>query len=665
VEDRRYGRQFLAERYDSLTPATEEGIRRYLGSGLIKGIGPTYAERIVARFGTRSLDIIENAPERLREIPGIGTVRLAKIRRAWREQRETRKVILFLQDYGISTAHAFRIYRAYGDQSLSILRDNPYRIASEIQGMGFRTADLIATKLGIDHDSPARIAEGVAYHLLEQSQQGHTCYPRQDLLKGAATMLGVSADLAGIGLSVLETQKRISVYDDFIYLSHLERAETEVSHRLTSMLTRAARPFGGDPQKDLERIQAHSGLVLGESQKDALRMALRERLSVITGNPGCGKSTLVRSITDFFRSRGLRVELAAPTGRAAKRLGELCNHPARTIHRMLEFRQGVFSRNEDNPLEADLIVVDETSMLDIILMQHLLRAVPSTARVIFVGDTDQLPSVGPGNVLRDMIESGRVAFVALTEIFRQAGNSTIVLNAHRINRGERPIFGSSDEDCFFLEEEDPDKLNSLVVSLVGQRLPSHYGIDPMRDVQVLCPMHRGTVGVGELNRRLQEALNPGSTSVTRGSMHFRTGDKVMQMVNNYEKEVFNGDIGIISSIDPEENVLSVRFDERSVDYEPDELDEISLAYACSVHKSQGSEFPVVIVVLHTQHYIMLQRNLIYTALTRARRVAVFTGSRKALAIGIRNNRVGVRHAHLGSRIRDLLTREQRLPSAGP
>ncbi|MBI5141134.1 MAG: ATP-dependent RecD-like DNA helicase [Nitrospirae bacterium] len=669
VENKKFGRQFRVDRYESVAPASVHAIEKYLGSGLIKGVGKVFAARITAKFGSATLDVIEHHPERLHEVEGIGEVRVDKIRCAWVEQKAIKRVVMFLQEHGVSPAYAVKIFKTYGDKAIDIVSKNPYRLAADVYGIGFKTADTIAGRMGIVKDSPMRAEEGAAFALSELADSGHVYYPVVELVKSAAGMLEIDETMVRVGIDALAAKGRVVIDGEDVYLTPFHHAETGVASRLSSLAAakdkasavdaEAAVIWPADGDSAVRWVEERNHIMLATNQKQAVIASLTSKVMVITGNPGCGKSTIVRCIVDIAGRRGFRVLLAAPTGRAAKRLSELSGKEAKTIHRTLEFKNMRFLRDQDNPLDADLIVVDEASMIDIILMYSLVKAVPPGASLILVGDVDQLPSVGPGNVLRDIIESGSVPVSTLNEIFRQAQDSMIVVNAHRINRGEKPLINNAvSRDFFFIDAEEPEKVVDEVVSLVTKRLPAHFRVNAVRDIQVLCPMHRGIVGVGSLNSRLQEVLNPparpparpNGAQVSRGGRIYRVGDKVMQMVNNYDKDVFNGDIGIIRSFDFEEAAARIDFDGTIVEYEFSELDDLALAYACSVHKAQGSEYPVVVIPIHTQHYVMLQRNLVYTALTRARKAAVFVGTRKAMAIALRNDKVRKRYSRLGERL---------------
>jgi exodeoxyribonuclease V alpha subunit len=653
----RFGEQFRVARYTEVAPATLEGIRRYLGSGLIKGIGPEFAARIVERFGIETLELLDRDPARISEVPGIGPARARSIRQAWSAQREVRKVMVFLQGYGVSPAFAARIYRRYGAHAVARVRENPYRLAFDVWGIGFASADRLAAALGIARDSPARAEAGVRHVLDEAATGGDVFVPRARLAREAAALLEAAEAAVDEAIDRLARAGDVAIEGDAIYEVSLYRAETAAAAGLRRLLETRAPAIDVDFAAALARYQREAGIELARQQAEAVRLAVTGKVAVITGGPGVGKTTIVRGIVSIFERflrRGLRVALAAPTGRAAKRLGEATGAPASTLHRLLEWRpaEGAFARNATRPLECDVLVVDEASMLDVRLCADLVAALPPSARLVLVGDVDQLPSVGPGTVLRDVIASGAVPTVRLTEIFRQAAESLIVTNAHRIHDGEVPALTGDPaaRDFFFLEENDPAKAAATIRDLVAVRLPRRYGFEP-HDIQVLSPMHRGELGAGNLNQLLQEALTAGAPGVQRGARTFRAGDKVMQIRNDYDKEVWNGDIGRVVRVAPDEGGLVVRFDDREVDYDLDELDELALAYAATVHKSQGSEYAAVIVPVHTQHYVMLQRNLLYTAVTRGKRLVVLVGSRKALALAVRNAEVALRCSGLAARLR--------------
>jgi len=657
--DPKFGRQFRVESCLSVLPSTVTGIEKYLGSGLVKGIGPIMAKRVVARFGLETLDIIEDSPQRLQEVEGIGPIRSERIAKAWQEQKEVREVMVFLQGHGVSSTYAVKIYKAYGDRAVSVVKENPYRLALDISGIGFKTADRIAQNMGIDPGSQIRAEAGIIHVLSELVDQGHVYYPYEELMDKAASLLEVDRGTVDAALASLVEQRRVVLEEQqdnrAVYLTPLHVAEANVAKRLRNLLESPRQLIQIDVERAIQWAQQAIGIELAEMQKETIRRAITSKVLVLTGGPGTGKTTLVNCLIRILERKGLRILLASPTGRAAKRLSEVTGREAKTIHRLLEYspKEGGFKRNEDNPLEADLVIIDEASMVDILLMNHLLKAVPPKATLLLVGDVDQLPSVGPGNVLRDIIASGQVETVRLTEIFRQAQESMIVVNAHRVNRGEfpqtRPAQGRQ-ADFYFIEREEPEKALELVKDLCAHRLPRAFHFNPLDDIQVITPMHRGVVGVANLNAELQRLLNPKGNEVARVGRLFRVNDKVMQITNNYEKEVFNGDIGRIVGIDPEEQKLLIRFEDSVVEYDWSELDQLTLAYAISIHKSQGSEYPAVVVPILSQHYVMLQRNLLYTAITRAKKLAVLVGSKRALAIAVRNNQVQHRYTGLAGRL---------------
>ncbi|NPV08162.1 MAG: ATP-dependent RecD-like DNA helicase [Anaerolineae bacterium] len=661
-----YGRQFEARTYSVELPATIEGLRKYLGSGLIKGIGPVTAARVVNAFGLEAMDVIEESPSRLLEVPGIGEKRSGMIVRAWEEQKQIKDLMVFLQSHGVSTGLAVKIYRHYGDQAVAVVREDPYRLARDVYGIGFKTADKIARNLGLAPDAPARVQAGLLYALSTLCDEGH-CYATQEqLLQQASELLEVPADACGAQLEALLRQNDLVAEDDAVYLPPFLHAETGIASRIHRLQTTPQDRLGAFATVDWDRafswLDRLSAIALTPQQKAAIRMALTERVSILTGGPGTGKSTIVAGIVQLLRAKERSVLLAAPTGRAAKRLTETTGVGAKTIHRLLEFQPAAgyrFLRDRDNPLDADILIVDEASMIDVLLMNHLVAAVPPGGHLLLVGDVDQLPSVGPGNVLRDLIASRRVPTTRLDTIFRQSPDSFIIVNAHRINQGEIPLFERHSRDFFLFPERDARRAAERVIELVTRRIPARFGFDPMDDIQVLAPMHRGAAGVGELNERLQAALNPPSPSRAErrhGHRVFRVGDRVMQIRNNYDRQVFNGDLGRVAGIDLEEGLIVVSFDGRPVAYDFVQLDELAHAYALSIHKSQGCEFPVVVVPLLTQHYVMLQRNLLYTAVTRAREMVVLVGDRRAIAMAVRNNRVAQRNTRLADRLRALETR---------
>lgn len=663
----RYGEQFRVVSYEVVVPATAKGIERYLGSGLIKGIGPVMAKRLVQKFGDKTLDVIENDADRLREAEGIGSKRIDMIRTAWADQKEVREVMLFLQGHEVSAAYAARIYKQYGRNSISVVKDNPYRLAEDIFGVGFLTADKIAMKLGVPKDSLKRAAAGILYVLNKLSDEGHVCFPYEPLLDECGKILETERDIIIEACRRAVEERKIIVEETgeagdtgrTVYLAGLHAAETGVAEHIRSVFTAPGKDRLFDKDKSLEWVQKELNIILADGQKSAIRMAMENKVLVITGGPGTGKTTLIRAILKIYRRSGRNVLMAAPTGRAAKRMSEATGFEAKTIHRLLEFspKQGDFKKNEEYPLETDLVVIDEASMVDTLLMHSLLKAVPRDAVLVLVGDVDQLPSVGAGNVLKDIIDSGYIPTVRLNEIFRQASQSLIIVNAHRINNGEFPLLPPDrDElrDFYFIQLEDPEEVCRMVLNMCKNRIPEKFGLNPVKDIQVLSPMHRGVAGASNLNIELQKFLNNSQDEFSRGGKTLKTGDKVMQIRNNYDKDVFNGDIGVITSIDKEEQELTVDYDGRRTAYDFSELDEIVLAYAVSVHKSQGSEYPAVVLPLLTQHYMMLQRNLLYTAVTRGKKLVVIIGTKKALAMSIKNNKQQMRYTRLKERLREIM-----------
>lgn len=656
VQDKKFGPQFRVEKYETLAPATVNGIKKYLGSGLIKGIGPVMAQRIVKVFGPDTLDIIEKSPQELSQIDGIGPKRIAMITKAWEEQREIKEIMVFLQGHGVGAAFAAKIYKQYGQAAVEKVRDNPYRLAADIHGIGFVTADQIARHLGIDPSSPLRAVEGTLYTLNELMNEGHVYYPREPLIDKAAAMLEVEREIVVRALDQLAAEKRVILNNEAVYRTPLYIAEANLAQGLLALAAAESAIRRIDTEKALAWVESRLNIQLADKQKEAVALAARGKVMIITGGPGTGKTTIIKAIIKILQALQLRVVLAAPTGRAAKRMHEACGYEARTIHRLLEFspRKGGFQRDRDVPLEADVVIVDEASMIDTVLMYHLVKAIPPPATFILVGDVDQLPSVGPGNVLRDIIDSGKFAVITLREIYRQSRESRIVVNAHRINQGEfpdirQPAPGTA-TDFYFIQEEQPERVVEKILKLCQERIPKRFGYHPAKDIQVLAPMHKGLTGVGNLNVELQNLLNPAEAGITRGYRTFKVRDKVMQIVNNYDKEVFNGDTGRITAINREDQELWVDFEGRAVKYEFSELDELVIAYAVSIHKSQGSEYPVVIMPLTTQHYIMLQRNLVYTGVTRGKKLVVLVGTKKALAMAIKNDKPRQRYTRLRERL---------------
>ncbi|MET7335746.1 ATP-dependent RecD-like DNA helicase [Nonomuraea sp. NPDC005650] len=665
----RYGRQFEVHSYTTVLPATVQGIRRYLGSGLIKGIGPKMAERIVDHFGTDTLDVIEQQPQRLVEVPGLGPKRTKMIAAAWEEQKIIKEVMIFLQGVGVSTSIAVRIFKQYGESSISVVKTRPYQLADDVWGIGFKTADTIAQAVGIPHDSPERVKAGLRYTLSQAADDGHCYLPAPNLAADAVKILEVPADLVTTCLEELieaegAVREPIPAGDNVVpavYLPPFHRAENSLASGLKSLLHSGHDRLKAFADVDWERaetwLHAQTGAELAAEQRQAVRLALTEKAAVLTGGPGCGKSFTVRSIVLLARAKRAKVILAAPTGRAAKRLAELTGHEATTVHRLLQLRPGgdaTFDR--DNPLDADLVVVDEASMLDLLLANKLVKAVAPGAHLLFVGDVDQLPSVGAGEVLKDLLAADDIPRVRLTQIFRQAQESGVVVNAHRVNTGHHPILEGM-SDFFLFPCEEPEEIAALTVDVVARRIPRRFGLDPRRDIQVLAPMHRGAAGAGALNTALQEALTPARDGMPErryGGRVFRIGDKITQLRNNYDKGaagVFNGTVGIVTDIRPDEHKLTVVTDEdEAVDYAFDELDELAHAYAVSIHRSQGSEYPAVVVPLATSAWMMLQRNLLYTAITRAKKLVVIVGSRRALAQAVRTKGAGRRHTGLTHRL---------------
>ena len=743
VDNAKYGRQFQIEKYETILPANVVGLRKYLGSGLIKGIGPKMAALIVRKFGMDTMDVIENEPDKLARVPGIGRKRVEIIKEAWEAQREIKNVMLFLQSHDVSTAHAAKIYKTYGNDAIPIVTENPYQLADDIYGIGFVTADTIAQKLGMDKDAPQRVEAGIKYVLSQKADDGHVFQHRPELIEACQTMLEQEPEAIEKGLHTLVEKEEIinpsftdlrgsdeqigidephGEYDisnqqsavsdqneiadghqeplltddrqlttdnhSAIYLAPFYYAELGVANQFSRLLAYGDGQDLGPTKADtssanidglLAELENEMRIHFAPQQREAIQTAMTARAMILTGGPGTGKTTTTVGMIRLFAAQGRRITLTAPTGRAAKRLSETTGGEAKTIHRLLEFSPQInsFKRNRQNPLDTDVVIVDETSMVDLVLMNRLMQAIRPSTTVILIGDTDQLPSVGAGNVLKALIESRKIPVIELTEIFRQAQESMIVTNAHLINKGDYPeLTGEADRNFFFIEEEDPEEITELICSLIADRLPQHYNYHPIDDIQLLCPMRRGTLGTENLNRRLQEVLNAGYTapavhplekarfgarpdkqtsrfgdqSATAGG--FRVGDKVMQIRNNYDYDVFNGDIGRVVAIERLDKKVHIQYPDKQVAYDTADLGELVLAYATTIHKAQGSEYPAVVIPLHTQHYLMLQRNLLYTGITRAKERVVVVGTKKALGICIRNNQVMERNSYLAERLQE-------------
>lgn len=732
VDNPRYGRQFQIEKYETILPANIVGLRKYLGSGLIKGIGPKMATLIVRKFGMDTMDVIENDPEKLAHVPGIGRKRVQIIKEAWEAQREIKNVMLFLQSHDVSTAHAAKIYKTYESDAIPIITEDPYRLADDIYGIGFVTADTIAQKLGMDKNAPQRVQAGIKYVLSQKADEGHVFQRRAELIEACQTMLEQEPEAIAQGVSALvekeeiinpsftefsdsdeqvtidETQDNYEIFetdqeplstenrelttDDHsaIYLAPFYYAELGVANQFLRLLSGRGQHLNHGMLKAEEaytealiQLESDMRIRFATQQREAIYTAMTTPAMILTGGPGTGKTTTVVGMIRLFEAEGRRITLTAPTGRAAKRLSETTDREAKTIHRLLEFspQNNGFRRNRQNPLNTDVVIVDETSMVDLVLMNRLMQAIRPTTTVILIGDTDQLPSVGAGNVLRELIDSHKIPVIQLTKIFRQAQESMIVTNAHRINKGDFPeLTGDTDRNFFFMEEEDPEAIAELICSLIADRLPQHYDYHPIDDIQLLCPMRRGMLGTESFNKRLQEVLNPEYTApashplekarfgvqaysqlsrrgevalpVSRTAGGFRVGDKVMQVRNNYDYDVFNGDIGRVLAIEHLDKKVYIQFPDKQVAYDTADLGELVLAYATTVHKAQGSEYPAVVIPLHTQHYLMLQRNLLYTGITRAKECVVIVGAKQALGICIRNNQVMQRNSYLAERLRE-------------
>lgn len=651
--DKRYGSQFVAQTWEEVMPATLYGIEKYLGSGLVKGIGPKFAQLIVNCFGLDTIEIIETDIERLYEVPGIGRKRVEKIAESWEKQKDIKNVMLFLQGYGVSTAYAAKIYRQYGKESIDTVKTNPYKLADDIWGIGFKTADTIASKMGYEKNDLRRLKSGVTYTLSHMAEEGNVYAEEEQLVKSAIELLDADENPVRQAISEMLQSEDLIADAEAIYMPPFYYAEVGTANRLNKLLDFVEGSlFNIIP--DISVISKQTGIEYDEVQAEAIREAVSSKVMVLTGGPGTGKTTTTQGIIAALKAMGLRILLAAPTGRAAKRMSEATGMEAKTIHRLLEYNpKDGYKRNDDNPLEGDVLIVDECSMIDLLLMNNLMKAIPGGMRLVLVGDIDQLPSVGAGNVLRDIIDSNRIPVIRLTRIFRQAQESRIVMSAHAINKGVFPdTSNGKNTDFFFIQQEDPEQAVDTIVKLVKERLPNAYK-RPTSDIQVLTPMQRGVVGAANLNMALQTVLNPGQVSLNRSGYSFRQGDRVMQLRNNYDKEVFNGDLGYIERVDMEDRTLFVCFDGRTVEYDVSELDELTLAYATTIHKSQGSEYPIVVMPVLMTHYVMLQRNLIYTGITRAKKICVLVGTKKALSFAIRNLSVLKRNTKLKERLNAL------------
>ena len=653
--DARYGRQFSVEKFEETLPATVYGIEKYLGSGLVKGVGPKFAKRIVEKFGKDTLNIIEDTPDKLLTVQGIGKVRVDRIKTSWQEQKEIKNIMLFLQSHEVSTSHATKIFKTYGSESIAIVKENPYRLADDIWGIGFKTADSIAQKMGIDKGKFVRLRSGIFYTLNKLAEAGHCYATREQLIGKARELLEVEDAELEITLDEMirtnDVIREVTGEQEMVYLPPYYFSESGCAKRLFRLMS-CGKKKSEDAEEILKKVAASSEITYDEIQWKAVKTAISSKVMVLTGGPGTGKTTTTLGIISAYKQAGCQIILAAPTGRAAKRMSEATGMEAKTIHRLLEYKppEG-YQKNEEYPLEGDVLILDECSMIDIMLMYNLLKALPEQMSLILVGDIDQLPSVGAGNVLRDIIDSGCVPVVRLTRIFRQAQGSRIIMNAHRINKGESiDMRGGKDSDFFFVTKESNQEVLDTIVQYCRTNLPRYYHVDPLQDIQVLTPMQRGECGAVNLNQVLQEAMNPSKIFLRRGGTQYRLKDKVMQIRNDYDKEVFNGDIGTITKVDMEERELTVLFDEREVIYDVTELDELTLAYAVTIHKSQGSEYPIVVMPFTMSHFVMLQRNLLYTGVTRAKKILVLVGEKKAVYYAIKNETTTGRNTMLARRL---------------
>lgn len=650
--DSKYGKQFNVQFYKETVPATVAGIEKYLGSGLIKGIGPVNAKRIVRQFKEDTIRVIEEEPDKLIEVEGIGNKRVEMIKKAWQDQKEVKNIMLFLQSHGVSTSYAVKIYKTYSNESIKIVKENPYRLADDIWGIGFRTADKIAQQLGYDKDSYERCRSGVIYVLNQLSNDGHCFATKEQLVNETVKMLELTEENVTKTIEKMIEEKTIILdYENAIYLPPFYYSEVGVAKRLKDIIEGGYKESDIDIDKIIYQVQKENSIRYDDIQVNAIKTAAKSKVMVLTGGPGTGKTTTTLAIIKVFEKMGYKVLLAAPTGRAAKRMSEATGMEAKTIHRLLEYKppEG-YNKNAENLLDCDVLIIDETSMVDVILMYNLLKAVSNDTIVLLVGDADQLPSVGAGNVLKDIIDSKVVNVVKLNRIFRQAQNSKIIMNAHIINNGKFPdLRGGKNSDFFFIEAE-PEVTVTQIKELCTRRLPAYYKVNPIEDIQVLCPMQRGETGTQNLNLVLQETLNKSEVSISYGGTRFKINDKVMQIKNNYDKNVFNGDMGRITNIDVEEKTITINFDDNEIKYDVSELDEVVLAYATTIHKSQGSEYKIVIAPFSMQHYMMLQRNLLYTCVTRAKKVFILVGSKKAVGIAVRNNKNILRNTMLAKRL---------------